>query len=762
MTGNWIKAVVLCFAVWLAGSLSGSCARAMGDEPVAAGETVTEYLTPAILEMLFPGAENVGEVGGIPPSAAVYKGDREVGYLFSTWDVMQSKGFSNRPLVLLVALDLGGRITGARLVHHSEPMAHLGVSDEEFQRFAENYKGLDVRTGVDVVVKLSPAAAAALGQESFSAGGAPGRTDAPKVDAISRATTSSLLMSDAIVRGARTIARSRGILAPVGTSAARLDVDRFAPADWPELEAAGAIGHLRVRYRDVTDKVGEVGAAKGAVGNVAPAPDAALIDLYVALLTPAGIGANILGKTWYDQYTAGRGVDDQIIFLAANGAYSFLGEGWEHGDVLDRVEIVQRERTIRLPAKQIKTLPFVHAEKPPDLTERALVFFPGHGEFEATRPFQVNLLVTDATTTGWRGFASFGLPYKVPDVYVLQADDAAGGRKPDEAKESQAGAPPPQGTSVDWKQIWRGHTTKIAVLVAGLSTLTVILLLQNFVTRRPRLHRWIRIGFLSWTLGWLGWYAGAQLTVVNVVADIHALLSNTRWDFILVDPLIAILSVFTLMGLFLWGRGLFCGWLCPFGALQELVSITARRFRVRQISIPIALHERLIALKYLLFLGLLAVSFFSWDLAMTGAEVEPFKAAIILRFMAEWPMVAYALTMIAASIFVERFYCRFICPLGAGLSIFGRVRMFNWLKRHPECGTRCRICETVCPVSAIKRSGEIDMNECFYCLDCQVTYSDDRTCPPMVARRKRRAERLPVMGKTADRSIGMPFSEEGR
>ena len=113
MTRNWIKAVVLCFAVWLAGSLSGSCARAMGDEPVAAGETVTEYLTPAILEMLFPGAENVGEVGGIPPSAVVYKDGREVGYLFSTWDVIQSKGFSNRPLVLLVGLDLGGRITGA-------------------------------------------------------------------------------------------------------------------------------------------------------------------------------------------------------------------------------------------------------------------------------------------------------------------------------------------------------------------------------------------------------------------------------------------------------------------------------------------------------------------------------------------------------------------------------------------------------------------------------------------------------------------------
>ena len=235
---------------------------------------------------------------------------------------------------------------------------------------------------------------------------------------------------------------------------------------------------------------------------------------------------------------------------------------------------------------------------------------------------------------------------------VLQAAaDAAGRGKPDEAKESRVGGPPVAvGTSVDWREIWRSHPVKIAVLGTALSILTVILFLQNYVTRRPRLHRWIRIGFLSWTLVWLGWYAGAQLTVVNVISYIHALVTDFRWDFVLVDPLIAILSVFTLAGLFLWGRALFCGWLCPFGALQELVSMAARQLRVRQIRIPIALHERLIALKYLLFLGLVAASFWSWDLAMSGAEVEPFKAAIILRFMTEWPMVVYALALTAASV----------------------------------------------------------------------------------------------------------------
>src|SRR5262249_36949576 len=159
-----------------------------------------------------------------------YKEGRQVGYLFSTWDATQSKGFSNRPLILLVGVDLGGHITAARVVHHTEPIAILGLNDEDFHRFTDNYKGLDVRTGGDVVIKLS---SSVLGQKTFPARAARGPPDGAKVDAVSRATTSWVLMSDAIVRGARVIARSGGILPPVGSRTARLDVDRFAPADWP-------------------------------------------------------------------------------------------------------------------------------------------------------------------------------------------------------------------------------------------------------------------------------------------------------------------------------------------------------------------------------------------------------------------------------------------------------------------------------------------------------------------------------------------------
>ena len=729
MTGKSIKFTVWCLVLAIAAGFSASSALALGDEPRRGGETVTQYLTPPILEAMFPGADKVGEVGGTPPAAPVFKGGHQLGYLFSTWDVAQSKGFSNRPLILLVGIDLTGHITAARLVHHTEPIGILGIKDELFHRFVDNYKGHDLNDGVDIVSELS---SSVLGPGSFSQRSAPGSSAAVKVDAVSRATTSSVLMSDAIVRGGRIVARSRGILGAPKTGTA-LDIDRFAPADWAQLEATGAVAHLHLGYGELRDKLSARAAFK--LGDPQAAPSDAFLDLYAALVTPAGIGINLLGETWYAQYTAGRGINEQMILIAANSPYSFLGSDWEHADVIAPIELVQDERTIRLSAKQIKILPFLHAKKAPDLTERALVFFTGKSDLDPVKPWQVRLLVgSDAVNPP--SFASFDLTYRIPESYIVKAAVALDSNRAPDA--GTAGAGSNGETALPWQAIWSAHQLRIAILGLGLTALTVILFLQDVISRRRRLHRIVRVGFLLWTLVWLGWYAGAQLTIVNLITYIHSLVTDFRWDYLLADPLVAILSAFTLAGLFLWGRAVFCGWLCPFGALQELANNAAQWLRIPQLTIPVALHDRLIAVKYLIFLGLVVVSFISWDLAMTGTEIEPFKAAIILRFMTEWPMVAYALALIAVSLFVERFYCRFACPLGGGLAIMGRVRMFDWLHRRPECGSRCHICEAVCPLGAIKKSGEINMNECFYCLDCQVAYYDDHVCPPMVWRRKRR------------------------
>ncbi len=728
-----IKCSLRCLVVAIAAGFSAVSAWALGDEP-RPGETISQYLTPEILQAIFPGADKVGEVGGTPPAASVSKGGRQLGYLFSTWDVTQSKGFSNRPLILLVGIDLTGHVTAARLVHHTEPIGILGIKDELFHRFVENYKGHNLNEGVDIVSELS---SSVLGPGSFSQRSAPGSSNAVKIDGVSRATTSSVLMSDAIVRGGRIVARSRGILGET-KSGITLDIDRFAPADWTQLEKTGAVAHLHLSYGELRDKLSVRAAAK--IGDPQAAPNDAFLDLYVALVTPAGIGINVLGETWYAQYTAGRGSDEQMILIAANGPYSLLGPDWEHTDVIVPIQLVQRERTIRLSPKQIKTLPFLHAKNAPDLSERALVFFNSKGDFDPVEPWLLRLLVgSDAVSPP--SFASFDLPYRIPEAFLVKAAAAPAGNRAPEAATAGAGPGDKMETAeraLPWQAIWSAHRPSIAILGAGLAALTAMLFLQDVISRRRRLHRVLRVGFLLWTLVWLGWYAGAQLTIVNLITYIHSLVSDFRWDYLLADPLVAIVSAFTLVGLFLWGRAVFCGWLCPFGALQELTNNAAQWLRIPQLTIPAALHSRLIALKYLLFLGLVVASFLSWDLAMTGTEIEPFKAAIILRFMTEWPMVAYALAVIAAGVFIERFYCRFACPLGGGLAILGRVRMFDWLHRYPECGSRCHHCETVCPVGAIKRSGEINMNECFYCLDCQVAYYDDHVCPPLAWRRKRR------------------------
>jgi NosR/NirI family nitrous oxide reductase transcriptional regulator len=141
----------------------------------------------------------------------------------------------------------------------------------------------------------------------------------------------------------------------------------------------------------------------------------------------------------------------------------------------------------------------------------------------------------------------------------------------------------------------------------------------------------------------------------------------------------------------------------------------------------------------MIFLGLFGVSMVSMPMAETYAEVEPFKTAIILKFIRDWPFVVFALLLLLAGLFIERFYCRYLCPLGAALAIPARTRMFDWLKRYKECGSPCQTCANECPVQAIHPTGEINPNECVNCLHCQVLYQSDAKCPVIIRQLKRRA-----------------------
>ena len=140
----------------------------------------------------------------------------------------------------------------------------------------------------------------------------------------------------------------------------------------------------------------------------------------------------------------------------------------------------------------------------------------------------------------------------------------------------------------------------------------------------------------------------------------------------------------------------------------------------------------------MLFLGLFGISLASIPLAETFAEVEPFKTAIILKFAREWPFVLFAVALLVAGLFIERFFCRYLCPLGAALAIPARIRMFAWLRRYHECGHPCQLCANECPVQAIHPTGEINPNECVNCLHCQVLYQSTTRCPVCIKKQRSR------------------------
>jgi len=293
-----------------------------------------------------------------------------------------------------------------------------------------------------------------------------------------------------------------------------------------------------------------------------------------------------------------------------------------------------------------------------------------------------------------------------------------------------------------WVGVWRQRTFQIAVMIAGLTFLTLVLVFQDWLAKRPRLLVYVRDGFLLYTIFFIGWYSLAQLSIVNVLTFMHSIMRGFQWEGFLIDPMMFILWSFVAVTLLLWGRGVYCGWLCPFGALQELTQQIARKFNVRQFEFSQMVHERLWALKYIILLVLFGVSLQSLVQAERLAEIEPFKTAITMRFQREWGYVLFAAALILVSAINRKFYCKYLCPLGAALTIPGKFRIFDWLRRHRECGRPCQVCAVECEVQAIRKNGEINANECHYCLDCQVTYWNDRKCPPEVERRKRR-ERAP-------------------
>ena len=637
-----------------------------------------------------PASLRIERRGANPPVFAAMGRAGLVGVIASTWQVTGSVGYSGRPIDILVGISPEATITGALLMQHNEPILTLGISTSDIEKYVQEFAGYDLK---------KPAI------EAFENAG-----DLPPI--IAGATVSTGVIRDAILRTARTVALGHGFIEGATSTIDRVSFNRRS---WRELVADGSLSHAILSYREAAGRFGPI-------NNPLPDSNGRFFDVWIAVIDPPVIGQNLLGQQAFTRAVGSQAAADSALLVASSGVHSHRGTSYRRTGVFDRIELIQETRTIKFHKDDYLRIDRLALHEAPDFKEISVFRVPAGSGFDPAKPFRLEVMAERERADGTAASLHLPVPYTLPEKYIQQKADATA---------------LPIGERPLWISAWERKPLTIVFTALMIACVGASFFVQEIFVRRPKLWLYGRYAFLAITLVGLGWIAKGQLSVVQVAAFLHSLVNGFRWETFLMEPVIFMLWGFVALGLLFWGRGAYCGWLCPFGALQELLNEGAKRLGVKQIEVRFEIQERLWAIKYTLFMVILGLSFYSMEQALTLAEVEPFKTAISLGFMRQWPFVLFVVLLLAAGLFIERFYCRYLCPLGAALAIPAKLKLFDWLHRRSQCGRECRFCETQCTVGAIDGLGRINPNECILCLKCQVIMNDTEQCVVL----KRRAAR---------------------
>jgi NosR/NirI family nitrous oxide reductase transcriptional regulator len=656
---------------------------------------------------VLPGADSFSPRMGRPAYVEAYRSingqKQRVGYVFLSTDIVDIPAYSGKPVVTLIGMDNEGTIVGVKILKHSEPILLVGIPEERLTRFIKQFLGKKAWDKVEI-------------GKARTSGGYIG------IDAISGATVTVIAENQVVMRSAYNVARQAGIVK--ATPRPKAVFRAPGPAlDWATLEEQGAVQRLTV--------------SAAAVGETET--DEPLIDIHFGYLNEPTLGRSILGEEAWRRLMERLGPDDHAIFLIASGRTTFKGSGFVRGGIFDRVQVTQDVDTFTFRDTDYINLYSVDAAGAPAYTESSIFIIRGNN-FSAALPWSLVFLGNKLDQkTGQREFANFDQEYWLPDQYLL-------GGRPEVVRPDPA-----------WLRVWKSQWEKIALFTLFLAATAAVYSQRDRLTRRAR-HRDKRLlnafKYSAWavSVAAVGFGLMAQPSVTQVLTWFHSLLFQWTWELFLSDPYIFIFWIFIVITVFLWGRGLFCGWLCPFGSLSELLYKIGRRIGLKrfQRTLPRALHNKLKWVKYGVFFGLLFTSLFSMALAEQLAEVEPFKTTFLVGLLnRSWPFTLFAGGLLGLSIFVERPFCKYLCPLGAALAVPSTFRWFG-LKRKQEC-SRCEACAKGCGSLAIDAAGRIDQRECLLCLDCMVLYTDDHACPPLVQERKfRKKNAIPLTAIAAD------------
>jgi NosR/NirI family nitrous oxide reductase transcriptional regulator len=634
-------------------------------------------------------------------------GGAEAGYVFETEPLAPLPGFSGAPINMLVTLDLDGRFLDVQLISQNEPIFVSGLGEAPLRRFLEQYRGHSIFAPLVV---------------GNPYGGAGAGSDLVYLDGVTKATASVLIAHQSILAAALAVTREK--MAGVATHPpAYPNPSHDEALNWNDLVAQGLASRLRVTNRDLD--AGFAGTLWKDDDPLAKAdPDGLFLDVWVVDLGPPAVARAVLdddGFAGLQRFVTVSGSEEPILVIDA-GRHGLVSEDFVRNTAPDRLSGTQSGLPLSI---RDADLDFALRPQVPQGTAMILRLDRRLG-FDPTQDWTLSLQAVRAHGSFQPEFGSahFSLTTRSDPRFFLRPGLVA--------------------TRPAWQEAILNRGPDLVVLAVFLGGLLAVLGLR--LNRLAGLAAFtpVRLAVLGFVVLFVGFWGQGQLSIVTVLGALRTALTGGGFAYLLYDPFSLLIWGVSALGLFLWGRGLFCGWLCPFGALQEFAHHVGRLLRLPQYEPSVPWDRRLKAVKYLLLAGMVATVVVVPAQIEAVAEVEPFKTAITVHFLRSWPYAAYALAWLGLGMVTFKGFCRYVCPLGAVMAIGGLIRGRDWIARRAECGSPCQLCKVRCKYGAIRPNGTVDYSECFQCLDCVTIHDDAKTCVPLVlAARSRRMEVQP-------------------